>query len=124
MENRKFHEILTLVDGFVLEENTNITMTTQMDETTRIEDTRHTHSLSGVQAAGEAAGSRIYINIITLMVPGQMQQQLKKQCSLQDGDVSVSVGVLEDVSVSVNVLEDTEITRGMRYDFVSSKPCH
>lgn len=47
-----------LVDGFVLEENTNITMTTQMDETTRIEDTRHTHSLSGVQAAGEAAGSK------------------------------------------------------------------
>ena len=46
-----------LVDGFVMEENTNITMTTQMDETTRIEDTRHTHSLSGVQAAGEAAGS-------------------------------------------------------------------
>ena len=70
------------------------------------------------------------------MVPGQLQQQLKKQCSLEDGEVSVSVGVLEDVSVFVNVLEDdtrslmedTEITRGMRVtyinDFVNSKPCH
>ena len=41
------------------------------------------------------------------MVPGQLQQQ----CSLEDGDVSVSVGVWEDVSVSVDVLEDDTRSR-------------